>query len=103
MLGNRLGYSDDAIGHTSYLSRFLSVGTYTVAVGRYSFRGSEAREGFMKSMETSGTLSVRSAVGVAVAAADIATVPEPGTWALLGTGLLGVSSMARRRGAATAA
>jgi hypothetical protein len=35
--------------------------------------------------------------GFAVAYAPVATVPEPGTWALLGTGLLAVGGIAPRR------
>lgn len=40
--------------------------------------------------------------GVGVQGLAIAAVPEPGTWALLATGLLGVAGVARRRRSASA-
>ncbi len=40
--------------------------------------------------------------GPSAAPAPPAVVPEPGTWALLGTGLAGLAGVARRRRAATA-
>ena len=43
------------------------------------------------------TLVGNFASGLSVQGLAIAAVPEPGTWALMGTGLLGVAGLARRR------
>jgi hypothetical protein len=95
MLGATLDYNDDSWGSlNSYLSRQLDMGTYTVAVGHYWLEETEARSGLMNSNSMSGTLSVQSRDGFAL---ETSTVPEPGTWALMGTGLAGLLGAARRR------
>jgi hypothetical protein len=91
--------------YNSLLNDFaLGVGTYTVAVGAYSFSESEARSGINADASGGGAYTLRVAslqefgggTGVAV---DLKTgvVPEPATVSLVAAGLAGLLVTARRR------
>ena len=76
--------------------------TYTLAIGRYSFTESEARAGQMDGGDFSGQIIVSSAVGAAANFSvangiPTTTAPEPATWALMGSGLVGIAAASRRR------
>ena len=78
------------------ITRNLDVGIYTV-VGAQCCTSTEMVQGGTASFsgEAPFPLVVRSEQGVATSATS--TVPEPGTWALMGTGLRGIAAAARRR------
>lgn len=116
-LGTLIGADDDSCddnpafctgssnGFDSFLRRTLAVGTYTFAMSRYNFSEAEARSGFADvSHGFDATLHITSADGT-LSAVDASgpvlhpptVTPEPGTWALMGTGLAGMLAAARRR------
>jgi hypothetical protein len=72
-----------------------------MAVSRYQFDVEEARAGYANvDYAFDATLLVKSAEGSATdfaVAGPVSTVPEPSTYALMGTGLLGLAVAARRR------
>ena len=79
----------------------LDEGFYTAIGSDYGFSEWEARSG-VNELRQNGDFGivVSSPTGVALAVGDVSTVPEPGTIALLGTGMLavgGFGALRRRR------
>jgi hypothetical protein len=83
--------------------------TYTLVIGQFAVTEGEARAGFQGVTQPfSSRAVIDSPTGTAVnfvvtngtsgVTPPTSTVPEPGTWALLGTGLAAVAGLARRRG-----
>ena len=107
-LGAALSYNDDscpvalcgASGSyaNSLIDNFtLNAGFYTLVGGSHSLSEDEARTGAADlTYDGDVTLRVESVNGVA-SAATASTVPEPSTYALMGSGLLGIAAAARRR------
>jgi hypothetical protein len=88
-----------------FTSTLVGGRSYTLAIGDYPFTVDEARDGTMDSPDFSTQLVVSSETGTAAnfvltSGTPSSTVPEPGAWALLGTGLAGVLVATRRRRAA---
>jgi hypothetical protein len=94
-----------------YLNWFIDTYASSEAVRGYPAPGVSAVSSFQNSAalssvrfydqdgnEITSQVSYRFANGAVVV--PLATVPEPGTWALLGTGLLGLGVVVRRRRAA---
>jgi hypothetical protein len=84
--------------------------TYTVVVGAFAVDDNEARSGFQGVSTAFGARLVLDSQtgragnfvvinGTATDSGPVSTIPEPGTWALLGTGLAGLAGVARRRAA----
>jgi hypothetical protein len=74
----------------------LDVGTYTLSGAACCTPIEQVRDGSVSFNGSAPfTLNVASENGAATTATS--TVPEPGTWALMGTGLLGLAGVARRR------
>ena len=106
-LGAMLAYNDDscpvalcgASGSyaNSLIDNFtLNAGFYTLVGGSHSLSEDEARTGAADlTYDGDVTLRVESESGIASSAAS--TVPEPSTYLLMGSGLLGIAAAAHRR------
>jgi hypothetical protein len=82
----------DALGFSSNL--LLGVGLYSFELGAYD----RLEAGVVElSWARNGGTWTRVPTSHLVAHGDVTPVPEPGTWALLLSGLLAVASLARRR------
>ena len=83
--------------HNGLITRSLAVGSYTVVGIQCCASTAEVQSGTptLTVSQAPLTLRVQSTDGAAVGA--VSTVPEPGTWALLGTGLVSIAAVARRR------
>lgn len=76
--------------------------TYFTGLGPLAFNGTFAIDGDTFSLNVDGTNptpfgAVRYAWDVTGSVQNLAPVPEPTTWAMMGAGLLAVAGMARRR------
>lgn len=82
----------------SIFTRALSEGVYTAVGSDFFLSESEARGGW-NDVRRPGEFGivVTSPTGVALGVGDVSTVPEPGTVALLGTGMLALAGMGLRR------
>lgn len=105
-LGTALAYDDDACSFAlcgpsgsysnSVFTLSLGAGTYTLVGGSHSVTEAEARAGDAD-LTYDGDFTLRVTADQGLATSATSTVPEPGTWALMGTGLLGIAAAARRR------
>ncbi len=88
---------DDGAGLNSLIDTWILAGDYVAAISDYRFTLSEAISGVNPSNHYGNySLFVSSDYGT-VSTSDVAPVPEPSTWILLGSGLAGLALYRRKR------
>ena len=94
---NKFGCADLITVNQSSVTEYFKVGgtDFTVSIEGFRRRGDSAGT-FVSMFETKETKSNKATI-VGVANAKIHEVPEPGTVAMLGLGLVGVGTMLRKR------
>ena len=95
--GNLIAGNDDGgIGLNSLILGYLGSGDYTLAISSYLFRPYEAITGTNYNISGFGDYSLLLASSGTLSTAN-APVPEPATLLLLGTGLLGLVGIGRKK------
>lgn len=96
-LGDLIAGNDDGgWGLNSLIVGFLASGDYTLAISSYFFRPSEAISGVNNFINSFGDYSLLLASTGSITTAN-EQVPEPTTLLLLGTGLLGIVGISRKK------